>query len=371
MRNLIRISLCGLLGAIALLFIAEGAARLALSLQALRVPGFLNDVRYDPLLGWVSRPNLLFQNYYGSGKDLTTDAAGVRIVASELDATPLTDVRSGTAGVRIVCSGDSFTFGMGVGDADTWCRQLTKIDSNFQTINLGQGGYGIDQSFLRYDREGAERPHDLHILAAIIGDFERVGRNKFEGYQKPFFTLKNGSLVLHNTPVPKSSYVLSWATANQWVIERLALVQCLKSLLPKRPGVSESGEIQSRQESFETSVRLLAALKKKSEMNGAQFVFVFLPTIDNLKKGQAAGFRAMLRRRLAELDIPLIDTTDDFLGMSSSEIASCFLSPYGEYPKARNHYNEKGHWIIAQSIRRHLLPLINSQNTGGIHVADV
>ena len=47
--------------------------------------------------------------------------------------------------VRVICSGDSYTMGYDVGNDDVWCKLFEFIDNRIDRVNLGQGGYGVDQ----------------------------------------------------------------------------------------------------------------------------------------------------------------------------------------------------------------------------------
>jgi len=102
--------------------------------------------RYDAELGWISIPNVSLPDLYGPGIGLTTNADGFR------GPLPVEDRDPGTS--RVICSGDSFTLGYGVGDLDTWCHQLAALDPGLRTVNMGQGGYGVDQAYLWYKRDG-------------------------------------------------------------------------------------------------------------------------------------------------------------------------------------------------------------------------
>ena len=64
-----------------------------------------------------------------------------------------------------ISSGDSFTLGYGVNNEETWPTAFSKLDERFETINMGQGGYGVDQSYLWYKRDGLEFDHQIHLFA--------------------------------------------------------------------------------------------------------------------------------------------------------------------------------------------------------------
>lgn len=157
------------------------------------------DTRYfvlDEELGWTVGPN-------GSGELYNSDGRGVRR-ASGRDYADLP-----SEGVlRIVTVGDSFTHGDEVPDAATWQAALERLDPRLEVLNLGVGGYGTDQAFLRWRRDG--RPRGAQI--AILGIWpENVCRNLNvcryfltlqEGFMtKPRFVIEGAELVLVNSPV--------------------------------------------------------------------------------------------------------------------------------------------------------------------------
>ena len=47
---------------------------------------------------------------------------------------------------RIICSGEFFTFGYGVDIDSTWCQLLASRNNRLEMVNMGQGGYGVDQA---------------------------------------------------------------------------------------------------------------------------------------------------------------------------------------------------------------------------------
>ena len=123
--------------------------------------------QYDRELGWVSLPNIYIPNVFGPGKYLRTNSQRFR---SDTDFTPT--VPPGKT--RIICSGDSFTFGYGVDNDHAWPQSLAAVAPNIQAVNMGQGGYGADQAYLWYKRDGAALDHDIQILAVITPDLFRM-----------------------------------------------------------------------------------------------------------------------------------------------------------------------------------------------------
>ena len=44
------------------------------------------------------------------------------------------------------------------------------LDPRFESVNMRQGGYGLDQAYLWYQRDGTRLAHDVHIFAFIFDD---------------------------------------------------------------------------------------------------------------------------------------------------------------------------------------------------------
>src|SRR5207237_1214574 len=113
---------------------------------------------YDAELGWAHRRSVSVPDLYGSGVFLKTNSQGFR-GDHEIAAEEPKDR------VRVICSGDSFTLGYGVDDDHAWCAQLMAMDSRLETVNMGQGGYGVDQAYLWYVRDGRALEHTVQIFA--------------------------------------------------------------------------------------------------------------------------------------------------------------------------------------------------------------
>ena len=74
---------------------------------------------------------------------------------------------SPTGKTRIALVGDSFTFGEDVTYEETWGYFLEKeLGSQFQVLNFGVAGYGVDQSFLRYEKDVRKWKPKIVIFAS-------------------------------------------------------------------------------------------------------------------------------------------------------------------------------------------------------------
>jgi hypothetical protein len=207
-------------GAASLLFIAN---------QIRRTPSAeASYSRYDETLGWVSRPNVSLPDVYGPGVYLRTNSQGFRNDRDFARAVP-------PGKTRVICSGDSFTLGFGVNNDQAWCQRIAVIDPRFETVNMGQGGYGLDQAYLWYMRGGAALDHQVHLFAFITDDFIRMQSNQFLGYGKPVLGLRNDSVVVTNQPVPKTFWFTRWRGSHAHAIGNLNIVNLARRLFSKPP----------------------------------------------------------------------------------------------------------------------------------------
>src|SRR5262245_11701161 len=149
--------------------------------------------KYDPDLGWSNEPSLHIPNMYGPGIYLNTNSQGFR---NSRDF----DTVAPDGKYRIICSGDSFTLGFGVDDDHTCCQALTSFDPRLESVNMGEGGYGVDQAYLWYKRDGVKLEHHVQLLAIITDDFRRMQSDSFLGYGKPVIDIENGMLLVKNVP---------------------------------------------------------------------------------------------------------------------------------------------------------------------------
>jgi len=119
------------------------------------------SMQYHPELGWVSVPNYYDQNYFAPNIYLRTNSRGFRANEEFTERVP-------PGKLRIICSGGSFTFGEGVSNDRTWCQDLETIDDRFQTANMSESGYGVDQMYLRYKLDGSVLDIEQWPLPRII-----------------------------------------------------------------------------------------------------------------------------------------------------------------------------------------------------------
>ncbi|MGH9888315.1 MAG: hypothetical protein ACREBE_22465, partial [bacterium] len=212
----------GLFVSLLTLVMIEGVASLGVFVWQTRMTFFppLPDrahTSYDPELGWASRKSDVARDAFGPGVDVTTNARGFR---NTRDFS--TEVPPGKT--RVVCLGDSFTLGFRVADGDSWPARFETICPNVEAPNMGLSGYGIDQDYLWYLRDGVGLDQQVLVLAFIDDDLDRVRRDALLGYGKPVLRLVDGALSVQNVPVPRASYLSPVLTQNLQALGYLRMV---------------------------------------------------------------------------------------------------------------------------------------------------
>jgi hypothetical protein len=341
-----------------ILFVIEGFASIFLLLQEIaRTPPLAerSHTQYDEQLGWTSVPNLYIKDMYGPGRYLKTNAQGFRNDQDFSEAIP--DHK-----LRIICSGDSFTLGYGVDNRQTWCQQLTANDPRLETVNMGQGGYGIDQVYLWYKRDGTRLKHDIHLFAFITHDFARMQQDNFLGYGKPRLTLQDNQLFIENVPVPKRAFYTPWLTQNGQAIKELKSVQLLSQLF-QRP--AQANALQNQERSAVppqlVAAKILEDLQRINKAQGSILILVYLPTLGDVVQPYPADVETWRQRvglAAKESRIPFIDLVDDFRALGPDQLYPLFIQE-GEldFPGAAGHYSVRGNEVVARRLYEALISL--------------
>ena len=152
--------------------------------------------RRDPDLGWVCRNDV--PPGFGNPKFVGHDAVYVVNRQGFRNAADFDTIRSRPESTRVMLLGESFMFGVYLGEKDTITAYLREgPGSPYEFYNLAIPGWGVDQMVLAY-REYVEtiKPHVV-ILFYIDEDVSRVYQafRKREGMSKPCFELRDGQLV--------------------------------------------------------------------------------------------------------------------------------------------------------------------------------
>lgn len=182
-------------------------------------PGML---RYDPRLGWRLTPG-----WQGTHRhhDFT---AQYRINPEGFRHDPA--LPASRRGRRVAVVGDSFTFGLGVHDGETFVSRLNR-DGRHRYLNLALPGSSTDQQALLIEEVLPRyHPDELWLVVYVGNDLldNQWARPLQVNAAKPFFERGPDGLQLRNVPVP--------LTASAPAPPSAALESVLLGDAPNNPG---------------------------------------------------------------------------------------------------------------------------------------
>ena len=218
--------------------------------------------KFHPVLGWTLRENLRGVPLLAS--TVNSNSQGVRGVREY----PLAKGEH----TRIVVIGDSYTFGEGVNDDQTFAAGLERMVEHCEVLNLGVHGYGTDQQLLRLELDGLKYRPDIVLLGYYEDDVSR-NRLSFRDYQKPHFSVVDGRLVPDNLPISSP--------------EAFRARVHLRSLSYLDIFMTKFREQRLREENVQRTRLILDEIFAKSRAIQAKVVQLYLPTPDEVRANES------------------------------------------------------------------------------------
>ena len=345
-----KILLINVLVLVALFALLEGGASLLFIANQIRLTpsAEASYSRYDETLGWVSRPNVTFPDMYGPGVYLRTNSQSFRNDRDFTQAVP-------SGKTRIICSGDSFTLGFGVNNDQAWCQRIAGLNPQFETVNMGQGGYGFDQAYLWYMRAGTQLDHQVHLFAFITDDFFRMQTDRFLGYGKPVLGLRNDSVVVTNQPVPKTWWFTRWRGSHAHAIGNLNIVNLARRLFTKPPASEQ--EVAARNQATQKIVtRAFETLERTNRQKNRRLVLVYLPGPGDYRiNDTTATWRAFVQGEASRLGIGYVDMVAALKSLKPDSAVKLFAPNL--------HYSVLGNEFVASTLSRELQSLLAGQQS--------
>ena len=299
--------------------------------------------RFDHELGWVPLENI---DYYDkpSGFSLHQNQFGLRGPDEmQLTKTPGTK--------RILVLGDSYVWGVSASQDDLFTDPKVHGTNN-EFINGGVPGYGTDQEYLFYLRTGQK--FDVDQVVLVFTPYNDVANNLASqqySYLKPYFTLNNGELVLHNDHV-RDNKVRNFIRrvdreCRVWNLVTKGLQGVGHVIVPKKEQKFAQPNFvvsDADKAGIELTLTIIKKLKEAVAARGAEFYVVFIP------------FKKRIEKRMPDNHpfVPLIAAGLTQMGVSYRE-------PYPEFYKSSlagaelfhppdNHFNAAGHALFAKFV---------------------
>ncbi len=172
-----------------------------------KADGDLSYIVYDNQLGWTVGPERRSANglYF-------SDSWGTRIADPDM---PLARSEGRT---EIALVGDSFTFAEEVKYEESWGFHLGQmLGDKFQLLNYGVPCYGVDQAYLRYQKDVIQQKPKIVLFGVISHDLVRtmwvypfLAVPHWDWpFSKPRFIVRDGTLTTINVPALSPSEIFS------------------------------------------------------------------------------------------------------------------------------------------------------------------
>jgi len=147
------------------------------------------DATTDPLIGWKLPPSTVFEEATGEySVSYASNSLGFRS-RREYSADP----------PPVVFLGDSYTFGSGVQDDETFVALVDReLGAEVPCYNMGIGGFGIDQMWMTLRHYALPLQPRAVVLAFIRYDLDRSLSAYRRGHiwrEKPVYRVADGELV--------------------------------------------------------------------------------------------------------------------------------------------------------------------------------
>lgn len=257
---------------------------------------------------------------------------------------------------RILVLGDSFAFGLGVKDDETFAYKLEelfqKAGEKVEVINMGVNGYGTDQELLLLKDEGKKYHPDIVVCQLFVGNDleENTSKFKYNSY-KPFYALESGKLKLNNYPVPEGE---APETVEKSEIEPKGRINLpfIKVFLQKhsyafiffrlrynyllyKMGVREGASEDIRDGGWAVTKLILQEMRDYCHQEGIRLVLVVVPTREQVIGVEKDTLQKKISEFCREKNIDCLDLLVSLKGRKDL------------YFVIDSHWNNNGHEVVA------------------------
>ncbi|OQC34306.1 MAG: hypothetical protein BWX66_01848 [Deltaproteobacteria bacterium ADurb.Bin058] len=299
------------------------------------------SLTHNPYLGLDVKPN--YKDFDAKRRLASTDSHGFR---SKYERSKTKD----PSRLRILAVGDSFTFGFGANDDETFPAYLETIYEDVEAINAGVLSFGLDQIYLKAGMLTKEFSPDVLLVGLITHDLVRITTRHYAG-RKPVFKKIDGEWKLTGTPVP---------TRKERLKRQLPLIIAFPKLqidILLRPSKSETDETIA-----ELSEWLVLQIVREAQELNIRPVFVLMPQRLELAPTESMGIIGKKQYELLHQKYELllqiynqhqleyVDLFPEFFELLETHGWQDFETKY----LADLHFSSKGYEIVAKAVGEYL-----------------
>lgn len=317
---------------------------------------------FDSVLGWRYRMN------HNSDAD-QINSQGLRS-SREYSPAP------GPGVIRVAAFGNSFVYCNEVVNQDAWPALLERMYPHFEVLNYGVGGYGADQAYLRFIREGMDlSPHIVIIgfapvnLRRVVSVYRRFISNREYPLVKPRFVFdENGNMLLLPSPIQRVGEYERYLRAPRDIIELGRNDYWYRSIVYENPLYDWSASVRlgaalwirvydhyldsnrlfrrgvfnKSSTAFKIQAALVEKFTKEVRAAGALALVVVFPDKDSIIQA-ASGQPKIFDPLLDYLKMKGFDHVD----LSSAFLAADVLRSIDQWFMPGGHYSPLGNTLVA------------------------
>jgi len=302
---------------------------------------------FDPELGWAPLENITAQHIQnGFSTFVHQNQYGLR--GSDSDTKKRT-----RSNHRILVLGDSYVWGYGVNQDEMFTNSAVhKSPQDF--LNFGVSGYGTDQEYLFYLKNGLE--FDVDEVVLVFTPYNDVISNLEKeqyGYLKPYFEIVADKLVLHQAHIHDS---VGRNVTNQ-IRFHSRLVNTIErayrtyrnnqkynndTSFAKKRIFKEATLSERDKEGIEITKKIIITLREVVEQQGASFSVIFVPYKPHIQI-QTGKNHPLVEYLSSELEKYNIDYYEPYFLFLNQKKRGVTL--YNNYD---NHFSASGHILFAK-----------------------
>jgi len=259
---------------------------------------------------------------------------------------------------RILALGDSFTWGLGVKEKDSWVEQLEKIlnenkadlfqNKDIEVINTGVGSWNTEVEYSYLKEKGMSLDPDAVILGFLVNDF-RAGNTNYTVDERGYLaTLEEGNKRIHLqsllyeeesrgnifTRMIESSHAIRWASGRRVRTEKRKLM------------------VFNDKNSHNKTLKALENIYSETKRAGIPFYVCIFPYVENVIPESEKTDLDIIAQRCESLSIPFARMEN---AISELDASCLWVHPKDHHP------NAKAHNLYAEFIRKQFFHGKNTQ----------